>query len=151
VADLLEPPSTLTAGDALSGIVDVVRFTFRYQEARYTRGVLADVKRLTQDGFVLERLKNTWANDQYKGVNSQWVEPASGVRFELQFHTHASHEAKELTHKAYERLRSITGHGPDEEREAAELASFQNKVNAAVPIPPNVGAIEDYRREQRDG
>jgi hypothetical protein len=63
----------------------------------------------------------------------------------------SSLEAKELTHKAYEHLRTITGHGPDDEREAAELASFQGTVNAAVPIPPDVGVIEDYRREQSDG
>ena len=32
----------------------------------------------------------------------------SGVRFEVQFHTQASLEAKELTHEAYERIRTIT-------------------------------------------
>jgi hypothetical protein len=151
VADLLEPPSTLTANQALGAIVDVVRFTFRYQEATYAHGVLADVKRLKDKGFTLDRLKNTWTSDQYKGINSQWIEPAAGVRFEIQFHTQASLEAKELTHKAYERLRSITGQSPGDEREAADLAAFQRKVNARVPIPPDVSVIEDYRREQRDG
>jgi hypothetical protein len=151
VADLLEPPSKLDAADALYGIVDVVRFTYTHQETRYTRGVLADVERLKSQGFELERLKNTWGSEQYKGLNTQWLEPRSGVRFEVQFHTQASFEAKELTHEAYERIRSITERTPESERETEELEAFQSKTNAQVPIPPDVSIIEDYRREKRDG
>jgi hypothetical protein len=150
VADLLEASSTLSASDAFGAVVDVVRFTFAYRETRYTQGVLADVDRLKAEGFVLGRLKNTWQSDQYKGVNSQWLEPKSGVRFEVQFHTQASLEGKELTHKAYERIRVITERTPAAEQEAAELEAFQGKVNAIVPVPPDVSIIEDYRREQRD-
>ena len=43
---------------------------------------------------------------EYKGINSQWVEPDSGQRFEVQFHTCISFEAKQLTHRAYGRLRT---------------------------------------------
>ena len=151
VADLLEPPSKLAAADALYGIVDVVRFTFTNHETRYTQGVLADVERLKSQGFELDRLKNTWDSEHYKGINSQWLEPCSGVRFEVQFHTQASFEAKELTHEAYERIRSITEPTPETERETEELESFQSRVNDKVPIPPGVSVIEDYRREKRDG
>jgi len=151
VSDLLEPPSKLRADEALSAIVDVVRFTFTYQESRYARGVLADVGRLKSQGFELDRIKNTWGSEQYKGINTQWLEPRSGVRFEVQFHTQASLEAKELTHEAYERIRSITEPTPETEREAEELEVFQSKANAQVPIPPDVSAVEDYRREKRDG
>jgi hypothetical protein len=151
VADLLEPPSRLGADEALSAIVDVVRFTFTYHENRYTRGVLADVERLKSQGFELDRLKNTWGSEQYKGINTQWLEPGSGVRFEVQFHTQASLEAKELTHEAYEHLRTLTERAPETEREAEELEAFQSKANAQVPIPPDVSVIEDHRRERRDG
>jgi hypothetical protein len=151
VSDLLEPPTKLAAGEALSAIVDVVRFTFVYHENRYTQGVLADVERLKSQGFELDRLKNTWTSEQYRGINMQWMEPRSGVRFEVQFHTQASLEAKELTHEAYERIRSITERTPETEREAEELEAFQSKANAQVPIPPDVRVIEDYRREKRDG
>ena len=151
VADLLEPPSKLTAAEALFAIVDVVRFTFLYDETRYTQGVLADVERLKSQGFELDRLKNTWGSEQYKGINTQWLEPGSGVRFEVQFHTQASLEAKELTHEAYERIRSITERTPETERETKELEAFQSKANSQVPIPPDVSVIEDYRREKRDG
>jgi hypothetical protein len=151
VADLLEPPSKLTAAGALSLIVDVVRFTCTHPEDRYTHGVLAGVERLKAQGFELDKLKNTWESEQYKGTNTQWLEPRSGVRFEVQFHTSASLEAKELTHGAYERIRSITEQTPETERESAELEAFQSEVNARIPIPLNVRAIEDYRREKRDG
>ena len=151
VSDLLEPPSKLPADQALSAIVDVVRFTYTYHENRYIPGVLADVERLKSQGFVLDRLKNTWGSEQYKGINTQWLEPNSGVRFEVQFHTQASLEAKELTHEAYERIRSITERTPETEREAEELEAFQSRANAQVPIPPDVSVIEDYRREKRDG
>jgi hypothetical protein len=151
VADLLEPPSKLTAGEALSAIVDVVRFTYTGQDDRYTQGVLADLERLKSEGFELDRLKNTWRGQQYKGINTQWSEPRSGVRFEVQFHTQASLEAKELTHEAYECIRTITEPTPETEREAEELEAFQSKVNDRIPIPPGVSVIEDYRREKRDG
>jgi hypothetical protein len=151
VSDLLEPPSKLRADEALSAIVDVVRFTYTYRESRYARGVQADIDRLKSQGFELDRIKNTWPSEQYKGINTQWLEPRSGVRFEVQFHTQASLEAKELTHEAYERIRSITEPTPETEREAEELEGFQSKANAQVPIPPDVSVIEDYRREKSDG
>jgi hypothetical protein len=151
VADLLDPPSKLTASDALHAVSDVVRSTYVYPDASYARGVLNDIERLKSRGFELYKLKNTWTSDQYKGINAQWVDPASGVRFEVQFHTRASLEAKELSHKAYERIRSITEPTSEAGLEAAELEGFQSKVNAKVPIPPDVSVVEDYRRENRDG
>ena len=73
---------------------------------RYADGVRTDVERLKAEGFELIKLKNLWTDDQYKGINSQWRRPETGLRFEMQFHTPESLEAKELTHKAYETLRS---------------------------------------------
>ena len=35
------------------------------------------------------KLKNLWAKEQYKGINSQWRRPETGLRFEVQFHTPA--------------------------------------------------------------
>ncbi|HTV79012.1 MAG TPA: hypothetical protein VMF03_12180, partial [Steroidobacteraceae bacterium] len=85
--------------------------------------------------------------DEYKGINSRWRDPESGLLFEMQFHTRASFEAKQLTHAAYERLRnSLT---PDIERD--ELREFQRKVSAEIPVPPRVADIEGYSPEQRDG
>lgn len=79
VADFLEPSSRLSAAGALDAVSDAVRFTYTYPESRYTQGVLADVERLRARGFELDKLKNTWTSDQYKGINAQWLEPGSRV------------------------------------------------------------------------
>ena len=71
----------------------------------YTQGVWSDIGRLKEHGFELHKLKNSWSGDQYKGLNSQWIDLDTGQRFEVQFHTRISFEAKQLTHDAYERLR----------------------------------------------
>ncbi len=95
--------------DAVSLVPDTIRYTFQYREARYTEGVWADIGRLKDYGFKLDKLSNSWSGEQYKGVNSQWIEPEAGQRFEVQFHTRISYEGKQLTHTAYERLRSKQG------------------------------------------
>ena len=82
----------------LNMIPDAVRFTLTYSSERYADGVIADIDRLKAEGFELIKLKNLWHADQYKGVNSQWRSPEIGTRFEMQFHTPESLEAKELTH-----------------------------------------------------
>jgi hypothetical protein len=133
-----------SAAEALTQISDVVRFTFTYGETSYADGVREDLDRLEAAGFTQVERRNTWASDQYKGINTQWLEPQSGVRFEVQFHTKASLEAKELTHLAYERIRTITEPTPAIERETAELRQFQHRANSIIPIPPGVSDIDDY-------
>ena len=125
---------------------DAIRYTFQYQEARYTQGVLADITRLKDQGFELDKLKNSWSDEQYKGINSQWIEPDSGQRFEVQFHTRISFEAKQLTHGAYERLRSKQA----DKFEELVLEAFQKKVTAEVPVPPSADRIPDYPERGAD-
>ena len=133
-----------SASEAISLLPDAIRFTFQYEETRYTQGVRADIGRLQEQGFRLDIPKNYWSDDQYKGFNSQWVEPVSGQRFEVQFHTRISYEAKQLTHPAYERLRTKQADALEE----LLLEAFQKKVTAAVPIPP--GAIDISDNPERD-
>ena len=125
---------------AVSHVPDAIRYTFQYQQARYTQGVLADITRLKDQGFELDKLKNSWSHDQYKGINSQWIEPDTGQRLEVQFHTRISFEAKQLTHPAYERLRT----GQPDKFEQMVLEAFQKKVTGAIPIPPHAADIPDY-------
>ena len=131
---------------AVSLVPDVIRYTFEYREARYTQGVLGDIARLRDQGFKLDKLKNSWSDDQYKGINSQWIEPDTGQRFEVQFHTRISFEGKQLTHGAYERLRTRQ---PDK-FEQMVLEAFQQKVTAEVPVPARADGIPDYPERKTD-
>jgi hypothetical protein len=127
---------------AVSLVPDAIRYTLEYRDSRYIQGVWADIDRLKGEGFKLDKLKNSWSddNDQYKGINSQWIEPDTGQRFEVQFHTRISFEAKQLTHDAYKRLRT----GQPDKFEQMVLEAFQRKVTADVPVPPGVTDIPDY-------
>jgi hypothetical protein len=125
-----------------------VRFTFCYEEARYTSGVYADLDRLNAQGFELAKpLKNSWHSDQYKGINTQWRDPTTGQLFEVQFHTQASFEAKQLNHAAYERVRNPQ----TSDAELDELEDFQRQVCTQLPIPPGATEIAYFPRKERDG
>ncbi len=54
--------------EAISLLPDAIRYTFQYEEARYTQGVWADIARMQEQGFKLDMLKNMWSDDQYKGI-----------------------------------------------------------------------------------
>ena len=129
--------------EAVSLVPDTIRYTFQYRESRYTQGVWTDIERLKGEGFKLDKLKNYWSDDQYKGINSTWIEPDTGQRFEVQFHTRISFEAKQLTHPAYERIRSKQADAFEE----LVLEAFQKKVTADLPVPPGAADIPDYRKE----
>ena len=130
----------ISPDEAVPLVYDTIRYTFQYKETSYTQGVRTDIARLKDQGFELEKLKNSWSNEQYKGINSQWIEPDSGQGFEVQFHTRISFEAKQLTHDAYERLRSQQA----DKFEQMVLEAFQKKVTAEVPVPPGAADIPDY-------
>jgi hypothetical protein len=132
--------------EAVSSVSDAIRYTFQYREDRYTQGVWADLGRLKDQGFELDKLKNSWSGEQYKGINSQWIEPDTGQRFEVQFHTRISFEAKQLTHGAYERLRTQQA----DEFEKMVLKAFQQRISAEIPVPPGAADIPDYPERGAD-
>ncbi len=82
-----------------------------------------------------------------KASTVQWIEPDTGQRFEVQFHTRISFEAKQLTHTAYERIRTKQA----DEFEELVLEAFQKKVTAEVPVPPGAADIPDYPERGIDG
>jgi hypothetical protein len=139
IADEMTAKPELTMSKAVDTVVDAVRFTFTYSPQRYAEGTLADVERVKAEGFELVKLKNLWTDDQYKGINTQWRRPETGLRFEVQFHTPESLDAKELTHKAYERIRSTDS--PEERR---EMKAYQRQVNALLVTPPGTAEIKDF-------
>ena len=66
-----------SAEEAISRVPDAIRYTFQYDEVRYTQGVQG--RHRTHGGSKVLSwiiLRNYWVSDQYKGINSQWTEPA---------------------------------------------------------------------------
>jgi hypothetical protein len=148
VARALEEQPDLTPRQALSAVPDAIRFTLSYSDEKYTAGLTADLERLTASGCELAKpLRNGWESDQYKGINTQWREPATAQLFEVQFHTQASFEAKQLSHAAYERIRNPQ----TSDAELPELEDFQRRVCAKIPIPPGATDIAYLPRKDRDG
>jgi hypothetical protein len=127
----------LSAEQAFADMKDAIRYTLQYPEDKYTAGVQADAQRLKDEGAEYVDSRNTWTSEQYKGINSWWRECDSGQLFEVQFHTQASFDAKQETHGAYERLRTL----PDDSGEVRELRTYQREVNAKIPIPPGAPDI----------
>src|SRR5262249_60947653 len=92
--------------------------------------------KLAEAGYDQMETKPGWRGEEYKGVNSQWEDPASGIRFEVQFHTSESWSAKQITHEAYETIRSNKA----SVEEVESLRAYQCEVSAAVRIP--FGALD---------
>jgi hypothetical protein len=147
IADVLLVESHLTPREALDKVPDAVRYTFTYSPDGYVDGVRADVERLKAAGFEEVKLKNLWSSSQYKGINTQWRRPETGLRFEVQFHTSESLQAKELTHGAYERLRRPEDETTQVERD--ELEEFQRRVNVPLVTPPGSEEIRDFPERKR--
>ena len=129
-----------TADEAFGLVKDAIRYTFCYPDDRYTDGVYADCERLEDAGFERYDRRNSWEQAEYKGINSRWQVSGSGQIFEVQFHTRTSLDAKEETHWAYKRLRSL----PKDEEEVPELHAYQREVTSTVAIPPGALEIPDY-------
>jgi hypothetical protein len=140
VYDKMEEFVDISPEEATMSVSDMIRYTFEYHEARYTQGVWADIEHLKAQGFELHKLKNSWSSDQYKGINSQWIVPETGHRFEVQFHTRISFEAKQLTHDAYEKLRTQQA----DKFEQMVLEAFQKEVTDEVPVPSGAADVPDY-------
>lgn len=139
VSAMAEQPD-LTWEGAFATVKDAIRFTLTYPDDHYTAGLLADHELLESEGFELIDRRNTWDGEQYKGINTRWQVPGKGQLFEVQFHTHASYEAKQETHWAYEELRA-----PGTTKAVQdELADYQRRVTSRVPVPPGAMEIPNY-------
>jgi hypothetical protein len=139
----LEPD--VTPGDHAAKIHDGIRYTFIFDDQPYSAGVCAIENHLTGDGYKLVWRKPSWLGEEYKGINSQWYDSASGQLFEVQFHTPASWDAKQRTHDSYEKIQNPAT--TPEER--ARLRAYQREISASVPIPPGALEFAPYKEKGR--
>jgi hypothetical protein len=138
-AELIDKPQ-YSVFEIANRVPDTVRYTYTFSSDRYTIGYWAVQHELMGRGCELVMSRNSWSGDEYKGINTRWM-TTGGERFEVQFHTPESFEAKQLTHEAYERLRVIKS--PSIER--PELEDFQRRVTSNVSIPDGAAKIPDKR------
>jgi hypothetical protein len=132
------------SADALaSRIHDGIRYTFEYDDQDYTIGTEETEAALSRHGYELITRKPSWDSPDYKGVNSQWRDPDSGLLFEVQLHTYASWSAKQKTHLAYERLADPST-GP---KEREQLDAYQKEIAASVPVPTGALEISYYQKK----
>lgn len=86
---------------------DVVRYTMKTTNDKYTETVENTIKEFEAKGFTA-RVKNYWQEGQpYRGMNVALTSP-DGLKVELQFHTPQSLYVKHKTHPLYEQYRVET-------------------------------------------
>ena len=142
IAEKVEHEPGRTPAESMLGVNDAVRYTFCSEPATYQDAYWNIKGMLEERGYSMFYSKNHWRDDpEYKGINSRWVTP-EGQRFELQFHTPESFNAKqEVTHDSYERIRNpLTGRG-----ERRELETFQRHVSSWINVPGNSVTIPDHK------
>jgi hypothetical protein len=142
VAEEVRAKPERSIGEVAERMPDALRYTYQVEAACYTDGYWQIRQLLQEKGNEILMSRNSWQETEYKGINTRWLSP-SGQVFEVQFHTPESYQAKELTHKAYERLRSRA-------TSAAErplLEAFQREVCALVAAPLDAVRIPDYRKD----
>ena len=99
---------------------------------------------LIDNGYRVIEVKNTWIDDKnpYKGVNVSILAP-SGQKFELQFHTPESLEAKEVMHKLYEEARLPTT--PLGRKN--ELVKEMCEISRVLEKPKNIELLKSIKND----
>jgi hypothetical protein len=134
-----------TAEELAATISDVVRYAFALDAADYVEGTWLVHRRLKSHGFELEIRRNRWESPEYKGIFTQWRDPAHHLPFEVQFHTTASWAVVQRTYDAYIQITNPAT--PPAER--ARLRARQVAAAADAKPPPNWAEIGDFRLEPR--
>lgn len=99
---------------------DIVRYTFITDEENYTSNMNKTISSiLSKDGYNVIQIKNTWSTPGYKGVNCKFQK--DDVKFEVQFHTKASLEAKEAVHPIYQKARLLNENSKEYQKYAKQM------------------------------
>ncbi|HST86062.1 MAG TPA: hypothetical protein VLL08_30265 [Kineosporiaceae bacterium] len=117
---------------------DTIRYSVVINDANYVRAVSQIASALERRSFHARLPHNAWHGPRYRGINSVWVDPATGTAFEVQFHTPASYRTTKLTHRMFEEYRR-PGISGQRKAELHELIAAQYRK---VPIPGWVEALQ---------
>jgi hypothetical protein len=129
--------------ELLAQVPDAIRYTFCLRSETYTQGYYNIKTQLEGLGYQMYQSRNSWDDAEYKGINTRWV-TQDGQRFEVQFHTPESFDAKQyVTHDAYERIRNPLTSDADR----GELEAFQREVSSYVQVPDRAADVPDFKKE----
>ena len=131
--------------DLAAEIHDGIRYTYIFGIEHYSSHVDKARRLLSADGYQEIAFKPSWPGDEYRGINSQWRDRASGLLFEVQFHTQESWEAKQKTHDAYEKIESPETSPADR----VKLREYQRRISSQVPIPPGALDFLPYKQKEQ--
>lgn len=113
--------------NAASSINDSLRYTLLLDEDKYMTQMYESLYKLTNEGYQVYSMNNSWGNPIYQGLNTTLFSP-DGIVFELQFHTAASFKTKEfLNHQFYEIFRSPLA-GLSEYNAAKEIMQINQQM-----------------------
>ncbi|MGW1284631.1 hypothetical protein ACWDBD_17650 [Streptomyces sp. NPDC001118] len=137
----------------LGKVNDLNRYTLTFEPESYTQATQETYGRLTALGYepMPGSEKNTWQDPVYKGVNTTWQQQESGQKFELQFHTPDSFQAKTDNHELYEIARSghfeqMSAGNPEQARQYHQAADLlQNERYQNVVVPPGNEVIGEQK------
>jgi hypothetical protein len=141
-ADMLRRHSDRSPELLVRRIPGALSYTFIFGIDHYADGILAVQDALKAQGFELQARKNSWNSVANRCVFTMWHDPLSELPFEVQFHTSASLEAKQLARTSA----TLINDPRIPPEEAASLRSDLASAWAAVPSPPGIAEISDYRR-----
>jgi hypothetical protein len=142
IAERLTHEPDKPSQSVVHAIPDAIRYTFCVEPRDYASGYY-EIKQVLEDrGYEMWYSKNSWADLEYKGINTRWVTP-EGQRFEVQFHTPDSFHAKQVTHGPYERVRNPA----TSEDELRELHAYQREVSSWIQSPDDAMNIPDFRKK----
>lgn len=126
---------------ATSHTYDAVRYTILSEANEFTETFSKSVYELQKMGYNISRVKNTLPNINapYRGVNTVITAP-NGYRFELQFHTPESLDAKNKTHLLYEESRKDS---TSLERRI-ELDKQMKQITKSIKTPKGAETISPF-------
>ncbi|MCE0540170.1 hypothetical protein LWF15_32220 [Kineosporia rhizophila] len=116
---------------------DAVRYTVVLADRSYVSGVAQVAALLESRGYHNLTVHNAWQSSRYRGINTTWADPSTGIAFEVQFHTPATWRVTRETHRAYEEFRQV---GTTQARKD-ELSAQIGAAYRTAPVPAGVSRL----------
>jgi hypothetical protein len=79
LADLIARNPDKPYSELAHEIHDAIRYTFIFTVESYTDSMWDTHSKVEEAGYELEVRRNRWESQEYKGINSRWLEPTSEV------------------------------------------------------------------------